>query len=301
MLVVNYQEKDECLFDFPFRMFISGSSQSGKTFFAEKLLSRDLFTEKIGAVHYRHPDYLQCVPVEWHKTLSVPVSYQTGLPTMEDLCKLEPGTCIVLDDLYEECLSSKPIDYLFRVLSGKKRLSVIIMSQRYFAKGKFGMNIRNNCNFTVLMRNTDARVNQRISRSFNIHRQVIKCLKQKCAYPYVFIDTTPSAMVSGFRVYEDIFSNHMIVHSDDEMRGYIIPENDFHKYFIKVNENFAKVRYENTKATKRKRKRATSDKQSKARKRSVSPRCERKPKSDSESSSTSESIESSSKSTSESD
>ena len=260
MLVVNYKEKPNYEFEFPFRMFISGSSQSGKTFFAEKLLRHNLFRDEVTAVNYRHPDYLDTVPVEWHKTLSVPVSYQTGLPSMEELCQLAPGTCIVLDDLYQECLGSQAIDYLFRVLSGKKKLCVIIMSQRYFTQGKFGMNIRNNCNYTVLMRNTDARVNVRIARSFNVQKQVMRCLNRKTAYPYVFIDATPSAMVSGFTVYEDIFSKFMIVHSVDGMRAYVLAENDFLKVFSKVNESFAELKHEDTKKSERKRKSRESKK-----------------------------------------
>lgn len=237
-------------------MFISGSSQSGKTFFAEKLLRGQLFKERICVVNYRHPDYLEHAPVEWDKTLPAHVSYQSGLPTMEDLLRLEPNTCVVLDDLYEECVNSKVVDYLFRVLSGKKKLSVIIMSQRYFAKGKFGMNIRNNCNYTVLLRNTDARVNNRVSRAFNVHRQVSRCFAQKSAYPYVLIDTSPTAMVSGFKVYEDIFSKYQIVYSDDGMRGYVIPENEFNKYFSKVNKRLATLKNENTETEKFKRRRS---------------------------------------------
>ena len=266
MLVINYKEKTECDFEFPFRMFISGSSQSGKTFFAEKLLRSQLFKENICDVNYRHPDYLEHAPVDWDKTLSAHVSYQSGLPTMEDLLRLEPNTCIVLDDLYEECVNSKVVDYLFRVLSGKKKLSVIIMSQRYFAKGKFGMNIRNNCNYTVLLRNSDARVNNRVSRTFNVHRQVSRCFARKTAYPYVLIDTTPSAMVSGFKVYEDIFSKYQIVYSDDGMRGYVIPENEFNKYFLKVNGRLATLKNANSKTEKFKWRKSRKSRESKKRK-----------------------------------
>ena len=92
-------------------------------------------------VRYCHPDYLSTRPVSWHDELCVPVYYQSNLPTLSELCSLEPYTCLVLDDLYEECINSKAIDYLFRVLSGKRNISVIIMTQRYFSNGKFGMNI----------------------------------------------------------------------------------------------------------------------------------------------------------------
>ena len=150
-LTVNYNLLQEKKFDYPFRIFVSGSSQSGKTHFSRELLNNcHLFKESVENVKYYHPDYLSDCPVNWHESLDVPVSYQSGLPTLDQICQLPRNTCIVLDDLYEECINSKAIDYLFRVLSGKRNISVIIMSQRYFAQGKFGMNIRNNCNFTVI-------------------------------------------------------------------------------------------------------------------------------------------------------
>ena len=70
-------------------MYISGSSQSGKTYFAEQLLKRNLFQEPLTIVHYRHPDFLETAPVKWHKSLTYPVSYRTGLPSMKELFKLE--------------------------------------------------------------------------------------------------------------------------------------------------------------------------------------------------------------------
>ena len=42
---------------------------------------------------------------------------------------------VILDDLVEESYSSKTIDYLFRVLSSKRKLHVILMSQRYYHTG----------------------------------------------------------------------------------------------------------------------------------------------------------------------
>ena len=160
----------------------------------------------------------------------------------------------VLDDLYEECVNAKAIDYSFRVLSGKKKLSVIITSQRYFAKGKFALNIRNNCNFTVLMRNTDSRVNQIVSRSFNVHKQVMKCLHRDIAHPHALIDTTPSAMFSGFNVFDNVFEDFLRVHTNDDISGIVIPEDKFMKEFEIYNQTYAKVKdSERSKGPKRKR------------------------------------------------
>ena len=256
MLVFNFREKHEIKFEFPFRMFLSGTSQSGKTTFAGKVLSKELFKEEIKSVVYYHPDYLETAPVDWHNELKMSVSYQTGLPSMEDLCRLEEGSCVVIDDLYEECVNSKSIDYLFRVLSGKKRISVMIMSQRYFAQGRYGMNIRNNVNYTVLLRNVDSRINKKIATLLNVQKQFQSITFATKEYPYVLIDNSPQALRSGYRVYEDIFGKHQIVYSESGMRGYVITEKEFHKFFTKLNSTTAQVRDENT---------TTSDKRSEPR------------------------------------
>ena len=245
MLLFNFREINDQRFEFPFRMFISGSSQSGKTTFAGKILASNLFREKISSVLYYHPDYLDNVPVKWHNTLSIPVCYKSGQPTMDELTSLEENTCVVLDDIYEECIHSKPIDYLFRVLSGKKKISVMIMSQRYFTKGRFAMTVRNNVNFTVLMRNTDARINKQIVRVLNVEKEFEKVSAKNQKYPYVFIDTSPSALESGYRVYDDIFSSYKRVISDDGMRGYVISEKQFERFFKVINSTTATVKNEN--------------------------------------------------------
>jgi len=240
---VSYRELENTKFDYPFRMFISGSSQSGKTYFARQLLCRsDLFETKVEYVKYYHPDYLADRPVNWHETLSVPVTYQTGLPSMEELCDIPPHTCLVIDDLYEECINSKTVDYLFRVLSGKRNLSVIVMSQRYFAQGKFGMNIRNNCNFTVLMRNLDARVNKMIARLINVELAVtaaIKAIYDNNYYPYLFIDSSPRAQVSSYRCYINIFDSVKEAFNQRGMKGYILGERDFLANFKTVGNSTA--------------------------------------------------------------
>ena len=243
MLIFNYREINDQGFEFPFRMFISGSSQSGKTTIAEKILANNLFSDKISSVVYFHPDYLEDAPVKWHKSLSVPVCYRSGQPTLKELTTLEENTCVVLDDIYEECIHSRPIDYLFRVLSGKKKISVMIMSQRYFAHGRYSMNVRNNVNYTVLLRNTDARVNRQIAKLLNIEKQ-FKNIKHTEKYPYIFVDNSPKALESGYRVYEDIFAKHKVVYSDDGMRGYVISEKEFERFFKVINSTTAAVKDE---------------------------------------------------------
>lgn len=243
-LSINYKQITETKFDYPFRCFISGSSQSGKTHFSERLLSnRDLFSTEVKRVVYYHPGYLDHIPVTWHETFSIPVSYQSGVPSLQDLCQLKSHTCIVLDDLFEECVQSQAIDHLFRVLSGKNNLSVLILSQRYFASGKYGLNIRNNCNFTVLMRNVDSRLNCRIASSLGLNIPIQKAVDstyENNFWPYIFVDSSPRAQVSGYRCYIDIYSRVQVAFNQKGMKGYIISETDFLRNFKLVGNNTAK-------------------------------------------------------------
>jgi len=262
-LTVRYEILTENKFDYPFRIFISGSSQSGKTYFARELIENNhVFNGKLSAIHYYHPDYLSERPVEWHTSLSIPVTYQSGIPNLNDLCKIEKHSCIILDDLYEECINSQAIDYLFRVLSGKKMLSVIIMSQRYFAHGKFGMNIRNNCNFTVLMRNSDGRVNARVASLLNQKTAITRAIEDTYTnnyYPYIFIDSSPRGQVSGYRVYTNIFSKYQEVYDTKGMKSYVIAENDFLSNFSITNSTTAETKNGSNKDEKIRRKSETTD------------------------------------------
>ncbi len=240
-LTINYREI-ESKFEFPFRLIISGSSQSGKTSFAKKLLENNLFDGDIKKILYCYPEYLSETPVDWHEELSIPVTYQIGLPSLDDLCELEPDSAVVLDDLYEECIISKQIDYLFRVLSGKKRLSVMIMTQRFFAQGRFAMNIRNCCNYTVMMRNVDERLNSRVANLFKASSAINKIIEtefSKEGYPYIFVDSSPRGQITGYRLYTNIFGRFMEVYDRCGMKAYVIRESDFLKNFEILNNSTA--------------------------------------------------------------
>ena len=264
-LTIRYKTLSQYQFDFPFRVFVSGSSQSGKTYFAHKLLQHEVFTSKAKQVVYFHPDYLSTVPVTWHKTLSIPVSYQSGVPSLQELCDLKPFTVVVLDDLYEECVNSSSIDYLFRVLSGKNNLAVIILSQRYFSVGKFGLNIRNNCNYTVLMRNVDSKLNLRIASLLSLKLPIQKAIDHTYEdnfYPYIFVDSTPRGQVSTYRCYIDIFSRVRIVFGHNGMKAYIINEHDFLNNFEILSSNTAVKNGKNEKGQLRGKNRSDTESES---------------------------------------
>ena len=227
-----------CNFAPIWRVFISGSSSAGKTYFAKMLLETKLFNFK--RIYYFHPDIHEQCPTNWSEELSTPVFYQAGLPSTDDLLDLPSDSCIVLDDLFREAASSKDIDYLFRVLSGKRHLHVIIMTQRYFAEGPYALSIRNSSNYHVLMNNADRRINDRAANTLGLKKDFLIAEKanQSKLYPYIVIDQTNQARVSGLQVFTDILSKHKEV-IYNSMLGVWISKADFTNKFKVIDQNTA--------------------------------------------------------------
>ena len=217
-----------------FRVFISGSSSAGKTFFARRLLELKLFD--FNRVYYFHPDFHETSPIDW----PFDILYHPGLPTLEDLLEIPEKSCLIFDDLYHECVNSNEIDYLYRVLSSKRKLHCIIMTQRYFAQGKHAVSIRNSSNYHVLMRNADERINLRAADSMNLKQEVVKAneYNENEMYPYMFIDRSNQARVTGIKVYIDLFSKYMKIIMKSGLK-YMIDASDFQARFKLIDSNVA--------------------------------------------------------------
>jgi len=235
--MIKYKEFENSFAEI-WRVYISGSSESGKTKFAETLLKSDLI--KYDRLYYFHPDIHEESPVDWHKTLDVPVIYQAGLPTESDLLDIPRHSCIVLDDLFSEACKVKHVDYLFRVLSSKHKLNVIIMTQRYFSEGDIGRSIRNSSNYHVLLRNADERTNAKVGTFMDLKKDFLLAnkLNSRNPFPYIFIDRTKFGRLSGIFIYIDLFSKYKFV-IKDSMPSYILSEADFKKYFSLTEKNLA--------------------------------------------------------------
>ena len=238
LVMIRYREIKKFKFAEIFRIFISGSSATGKTFFAKALLKRNLFS--FSRIYYFHPDFHEHSPVDWHEDFDKPVLYQAGIPTLKDLLDIPEHSCLVFDDLFSQCCDSKDIDYLFRVLSSKRKLNVIIMTQRYFAEGKCGLSIRNSSNYHVLMRNADARTNLNVANSMQLKPEITKAIDENKTklYPYIFIDRTNQARVNGLQIFIDILSKRFEV-IIGRMKYFLISEADFKSSFTKSDKNIA--------------------------------------------------------------
>ena len=248
--MIRYREIENFKFADIFRIFISGSSATGKTYFAKELLKQNFF--KFSRIYYFHPDFHEHSPVDWHNEFEKPVLYQAGIPSLKELLEIPEFSCLVFDDLFSQCCESKDIDYLFRVLSSKRKLNVIIMTQRYFAEGKCGLSIRNSSNYHVLMRNADARTNLNVANSMQLKPEITKAIDENKTklYPYIFIDRTNQARVNGLQIFVDILSKRLQV-IIGRMKYYLISEADFRSNFTVKGKNIANA---NKKTSLRKRK-----------------------------------------------
>ena len=90
-------------------------------------------------------------------------------PTKEDILNLPENSLVVIDDQADTAVKSDLISQLFKVISGKKNLSVILVTQNYFIQGKHSRDIRNSCNYVALFRNcADASLNRRVATAFGL-------------------------------------------------------------------------------------------------------------------------------------
>ena len=234
-ITVNGEIIPKTKFAYPYRILLSGASGSGKTYLAGKILEKeDLFQRKAKRVIYYYPCFIKNRPVSWEDSLSIPVSFRVGIPSQEEIDEMEPDTTIVIDDNYDSAVGSSAIDHLFRVTSGKQMLNVMIMTQNNFSSGKYTRDIRNQCNITVLLRNyVDTRINKRVCNQLGLSKALAaaEADTQFDEYPYFLIDQSPRAFASSYRLYTDIMSEYPVAYSVDGMKGFVLNENDFQRYF----------------------------------------------------------------------
>ena len=88
MSIVSFREIDNFQIGPIVRLYVSGSSGSGKTHFVCNLLKKRLF--QFSRIYYYHPDFHQSEPTDWHKILSCEVILYIHLRTFN--IKIGPQT-----------------------------------------------------------------------------------------------------------------------------------------------------------------------------------------------------------------
>ena len=226
----------------PMRAIFSGSSQSGKTYLIGQILEcqEKLFGDKFEFVKYYYPTYLDESPVEYHNMTDTPISYTAGFPNKQEILEMPRNSLLVIDDQADEAMKSPLINQLFKVISGKKNISVILVTQNYFLQAKNSRDIRNSCNYIGLFRNCcDHLLNKRVAIAIglkNAYEAAEKDTYNSQVYPYMFIDQTQRSQLSSYRLFTNILGDCRIVYGSNGMKGYILTEDDFLSAFKVIRE-----------------------------------------------------------------
>ena len=143
-------------FKHPAMIMVVGPTQSGKSYFVEQLL-------KSNSIKYpsRKAKHVQWFYTQWQPlydrlqaTLGKGITFIQGLPEVNDNLENindQVQNLWVLDDLMDEAVNSSVISQLF-TRSRHRNLSVILLLQNMFRKGKFNTNISSNSQYMVLFR-----------------------------------------------------------------------------------------------------------------------------------------------------
>ena len=243
-------------FSLPMRAIFAGSSQSGKTYMIGEMLKHqsEIFSSQFDFVKYYYPSFLEESPVDYHNLTNTPISYSSGFPSKSEVLSLPENTLLIIDDQADTAVKSDLISQIYKVISGKRRLSIILVTQNYFIQGKHSREIRNSCNYVGLFRNCcDDLLNSRVATAFGLKLAYAAAEKELfCCqvYPFIFIDQTQRGQISQYRLYTKIIGKVKEAYSKSGMKGYILSEDDFKAAFTIQSEKngvvLATIKNENT-------------------------------------------------------
>lgn len=132
---------------------VSGPTGSGKTHWIKKLLSNEMFTEKVESVLYCYGVY-QPFFETMAKSISN-ITFMEGVPDFETIKNLNNGKfhVVVLDDLMEYIIKSLEIQNLFTKYCHHFNITAIFLTQNVFAKGLTSRTININTHILILFAN----------------------------------------------------------------------------------------------------------------------------------------------------
>ena len=199
-------------------MMVIGPTNYGKTYWVNRLLENDMFTQPVASILYCYGVY-QDFYNQMHDNPSIraPLHFHKGLPSQEDIDNLYDGEfhIIVLDDLMEKIVKSIEMQELFTKYCHHRNMTAIMVSQNVFQKGPNARTISLNTHIHVLFANKRDEVQVSILAHQLFHSKTKKNkflsmydehVKQR--YAYLVIDCTPQ-YPSKIKVCTDIFPGQL--------------------------------------------------------------------------------------------
>jgi hypothetical protein len=141
-------------FQHPFRLLITGPSQSGKTYFTKRLISRcqEMISPPPTQIIWAYGEVNTAQSEQIRKISPIPIYFVEGLPDTDELTGGE-RTLIVLDDLMHAVGKSERMSEIFTQMSHHRNISVILMLQNIFHQGKAMRDISVNAKYIVQFKN----------------------------------------------------------------------------------------------------------------------------------------------------
>jgi hypothetical protein len=144
------KDQEVFVFQHPFRCYISGPSCCGKTELLQKILLNynSLINKPIDRIVFCYSvwqekyDLLKYLPIEFNQGLKKSEEFD---PQMNNL--------LILDDLMQSCKDSMDIFNLFSVDSHHRNISVFLVSQNIYTKGKCTRDLNLNSSYIILFKN----------------------------------------------------------------------------------------------------------------------------------------------------
>ena len=222
-------------FQHPATIMVVGPTQSGKSNFVEKLLQSALIKYPSRKATRIHLFYTQWQPLydRLRETHGNRISFTQGLPEVDENLEsidTKVHNVWVLDDLMDEAIQSPVISQLFT--RGRHRnLSVILLLQNMFPKGKFNTNISRNALYKVLFRSPGDRkqIDIMAEQTFAKDRaNFMKAYIQETDKPfgYIILDNHPRT-INEHQVIANVFGNcypYPYITKTDSPQSKVLPE-----------------------------------------------------------------------------
>lgn len=140
-------------FQHPFTARICGPSQCGKTTFLRRLLSERAIKPFPSSIIYFYGSEWQSEVFDFLKTRHG-INFIKGYndEKVQSLDKSKPSL-VIIDDLMKEASDSSEVSSLFYRGCHHQNLSVIILEQSIFPKGKQSVQMKSNTNYTIVFKN----------------------------------------------------------------------------------------------------------------------------------------------------
>ncbi len=188
------EQIDPVVFREPFACIFAGPSRSGKTTLLEQILIDNiiLIQPNVNRIIYCYARWQN--NYDYLKTIIKNIEFNEGLFNIEAI-SANDKTLLVLDDLTHLCEKDESVLNLFTTDSHQKNISVFLLTQNIFSKGKHFRTISLNANYIILMNNPRDRqqISNLAKQMFPKNNQFLVEAYQDATlnkYGYLFIDLT---------------------------------------------------------------------------------------------------------------